>query len=266
MAVVGIRQLSRDTSRIIKEFQETGEPVILTREGQPIGALMPVDQRQLEDLVLATAPEFRESARRAQEDVQAGRARSLEDVARERGVEPPSRRQSAENEQLEEATEPSFEEGELDREQLVEMAEAELSSLSTILLRPVFERISSEAADEINRLSAEVVQLVTDAGSVEPADEDVREVTELTAAVYGRLFRQRFLATLRAANAEQAIEESRESVAEHFRSLSRDIVGSGSVSFGDYEASLRGVSLAYAWSAEDSEEEQATGFGAQSAI
>src|SRR5262245_35326666 len=87
MATVGIRELSRETSRVIKQFEETGEPLIITRENRPIGVLQAVDSSQLEDLVLATAPEFQESSQRTREAVEAGTTRSLDDLADERGGE-----------------------------------------------------------------------------------------------------------------------------------------------------------------------------------
>jgi prevent-host-death family protein len=244
MAEVGIRQLSRETSRIIKEFEDNGEPVIITREGRPIGALVPVDQKQAEDLVLATAPEFRESARRAHEDVQARRSRTIEDVARERGVELPERRRAAGPGRHELVTnEPVFADQTLDREQVHEMAESALQPLSTFLIGPVFERISSKATDQIDRLSGEIVGQVAKAESAEPGEEHVRELKELTATAYSDLFRQHFLVAIRGASPDDAIDESLESAATDMRSLSREIVGSGSVSFDKYEASLRAVSL-----------------------
>src|SRR5437763_1772531 len=85
MAIVGIRELSRDTSRVIKRFEETGEPVIVTREGRPIGALVSIDQRQVEDLILATAPEL-SGGDRAQED---GEEHSATEVARAIGAQVP---------------------------------------------------------------------------------------------------------------------------------------------------------------------------------
>src|SRR6185436_17879250 len=83
MAVIGIRQLSRETSRVIKEFEESGEPVIVTREGKPIGALMPLSETQLQDLVLATASEFRPRGERSRQ------TRLLREAAAERHIDLP---------------------------------------------------------------------------------------------------------------------------------------------------------------------------------
>jgi antitoxin (DNA-binding transcriptional repressor) of toxin-antitoxin stability system len=275
MATVGIRQLSRETSRIIKDFEETGRPVILTREGRPIGAFVPLSERELEDLVLANAPEFRNSARRSHEDLLAGRARSLEDVARERGIELPSRapaesepgkaaaleqalleqRTSQFEERLRRATvidksEVDTEVGSVedDQEQLELLAERALSPLSGFVVQPVLERISREAVDEIDRLRNEVVHHAAQASHEEPAEEDVRKLTALTAAVFGALFTERFgrfLATAGAADPEEAIEESRQSAAEDVRALNHQIVVMGTASIDEYEASLRGA-MAYA--------------------
>src|SRR3954453_20206452 len=89
--VVGIRELSRDTSRVIKRFENTGEPIVVTREGRPIGALVRVDDRQLENLVLATIPGYAEARTTAQEAEEEGRTQSPDEVAEELGMKKPSR-------------------------------------------------------------------------------------------------------------------------------------------------------------------------------
>jgi prevent-host-death family protein len=80
MALVGIRDLNRDTKGVIETLEETREPVILTRRGKPIAAIMPLDQRGINDLVISTAPEFVDSRRRAEQQFEAGETRSLDDA------------------------------------------------------------------------------------------------------------------------------------------------------------------------------------------
>lgn len=87
MGTVGIRELSRNASKIIQEIETTGRPVIVTRHGQPIAALWRIDEDALEDFVLANAPEFVESMREAEEDYREGRAQPAEEVYAELNLE-----------------------------------------------------------------------------------------------------------------------------------------------------------------------------------
>lgn len=48
---IAIRDLQRNTSRVVDEVVESGRPLVVTRNGQPAIALMPIEE--LEDLVLA---------------------------------------------------------------------------------------------------------------------------------------------------------------------------------------------------------------------
>jgi antitoxin (DNA-binding transcriptional repressor) of toxin-antitoxin stability system len=84
MAIVGIRDLNRDTKGVVERLLETGEPVILTRQGQPIATILPLDRHRVNDLVISTAPELVQTMRRAEEQFEAGETRSLDDVSAER--------------------------------------------------------------------------------------------------------------------------------------------------------------------------------------
>jgi prevent-host-death family protein len=249
MAIVGIRELSQQTSRVIREFEDTGEPVVVTREGRPIGALVPISQRQVEDLVLATAPQFRADHVAAQEDVAAGRTRSIEEIADERGVELPA---------------PEVDEGEVVEvqvEPLQRAVEVEFSPLSEVLAAPVAGQILSEANEEVGSLSGEVLGAISTEAQDAPAEEEELEVIELTAAVYGRYFRHRFLEEIAKAGAEQAIRESRYSAGRAMRGVRREIFESGDISLDAYRASLRGMKLAWETQEGEGSVEAAPGLG-----
>lgn len=82
MPIIGLRQLSRETSDVIKELQRSGEPVVITKQGRPIATIMPVDEVKAEDLVLGLAPSIREVSSTA--DVEAfspERDRTIEDFS-----------------------------------------------------------------------------------------------------------------------------------------------------------------------------------------
>ena len=58
MGTIGIRDLSRNASRVIDQVSSTGSPMIVTKRGRPVAAVVAVDPDALEDFVLATAPEY----------------------------------------------------------------------------------------------------------------------------------------------------------------------------------------------------------------
>jgi prevent-host-death family protein len=62
MPVIGIRELSRETASVIEGLVESGEPVVVTKQGKPVAALTTVDPSQAQDLVLSLAPEIRQSS------------------------------------------------------------------------------------------------------------------------------------------------------------------------------------------------------------
>lgn len=75
MGTIGIRDLSRNASRVIDQVSSTGSPMIVTKHGRPVAALVAVDPEALEDFVLATAPEYVAARRTADGDLAAGRTR-----------------------------------------------------------------------------------------------------------------------------------------------------------------------------------------------
>ena len=243
MAVIGIRQLSRNTSQVIKEFEATGEPVIVTREGRPIGALVPVDQSQLQDLVLATAPEFRESHERAKADVEEGATRSLADAARERGIELPERQQGVAAEPIKMAT--------IEYAHLA--AERELTPLAKSLSDTLAGRMVSGASEEIETLSDEALGAIGDA---DPGEGEVRELTDVTAAAYAAFFRRHFVEKLARNPAEDALEASSLQTGRAMRvAMNKSLVNPGQFSFNQYVASLRGMTLAWEVEADADEDD-----------
>jgi prevent-host-death family protein len=80
MASITMRKLVRDTASVIDELSETGEPVLIVRKGQPVAALVPVDREQVENIALATAPDFKASLTRADEAAAAGETATIEQI------------------------------------------------------------------------------------------------------------------------------------------------------------------------------------------
>lgn len=77
MPVVGIRQLARNASAIIHDVSETRRPTVVTDRGKPVGVIYPFDEEDLEDYVLANAPEYVNRLERADRDIAEGKTFSL---------------------------------------------------------------------------------------------------------------------------------------------------------------------------------------------
>ena len=65
MTTISIRDLGRRPSQVVDEVIRTGRPAIITRHGRPVTAMVALDPDELEDFVLARAPEFARSMRAA---------------------------------------------------------------------------------------------------------------------------------------------------------------------------------------------------------
>lgn len=87
MPVVGIRQLARNASAIIRDVSKTRMPTVVTDRGKPVGVIYPFDEEDLEDYVLANAPEFIARREQADRDIAEGRAIPLEELLERFGVE-----------------------------------------------------------------------------------------------------------------------------------------------------------------------------------
>ncbi|HET7443323.1 MAG TPA: type II toxin-antitoxin system Phd/YefM family antitoxin [Solirubrobacterales bacterium] len=237
MAVVGIRQLSRETSKVIQQFEETGEPLIVTREGRPIGALMPVDQAQLQDIVLATAPKSLELHEQAKADLAEGRTLSLAEAAAERGIELPPRESDVAAEEAEVGP---------------ELVAGELAQLQS-----VFSEAGTIVADvnrEAGALSEDALATIRETAHEEPAPGEVREVSELTASVYGRYFRQNLTRRLARGEIRQAVEAShRQTRNVILTTMGRSLARRGELSIDGYVGSLQGVETTLTSGIEDEE-------------
>jgi len=74
---VAVRDLQRNTSQVIDEVQASGNPVVVTRNGKPAVAILPLED--LEDIVLATS-EFSQGISLAEEELRTGKTVSLDEL------------------------------------------------------------------------------------------------------------------------------------------------------------------------------------------
>jgi len=80
MPTISIRELARRFSRIVDDVVSSGRPAIITRRGKPASAMIAIDPDELEDFVLANAPEYAAAMRDADADLKKGRVRGAADV------------------------------------------------------------------------------------------------------------------------------------------------------------------------------------------
>lgn len=80
MEIVSVRDLARRMRELLDKVETTGEPVLVTRRGRPVGVFYSVAEGDLEDFVLAHAPEFTTAMREADEELTAGATVSLREA------------------------------------------------------------------------------------------------------------------------------------------------------------------------------------------
>lgn len=78
MGTVTVRELARNTATVIEGVESSGRPALVTRNGRPVAALVPIDQTALEDWLLAHAAEFTAAVAATDQDLAAGRTESRE--------------------------------------------------------------------------------------------------------------------------------------------------------------------------------------------
>lgn len=83
MAHVGIRELGRNPSKVVSEVETTRRPALITRHGKPVAAMVPINGEDLEDWLLANAPEFVDDRTTAEDELAAGQTQDLEEVLEE---------------------------------------------------------------------------------------------------------------------------------------------------------------------------------------
>src|SRR3989442_10854072 len=73
MAAVNVRELARNTSKVISDVARRKRPTIITRGGRPVAAVVPIDANALEDWILANSPVFVEGMREADAELRRDR-------------------------------------------------------------------------------------------------------------------------------------------------------------------------------------------------
>jgi prevent-host-death family protein len=83
---VGMRELKNRAAEILRDVEERGAPMVVTRRGRPSVLILPIDCAEAEDYVLAHAPAIVASLREAESDLRTGKTLSLREYRRSRGL------------------------------------------------------------------------------------------------------------------------------------------------------------------------------------
>lgn len=78
MTTVNARDLARKTADVLDEVEKTGRPTLVVRNGRPVAALVAIDEAELEDFVLASAPEYVRGMKEANAALAAGTTRDAD--------------------------------------------------------------------------------------------------------------------------------------------------------------------------------------------
>lgn len=80
MPLIPVRDLARRTREVLDDVERTGKAAIVTRQGRPVVALIPIDAEDLEDFVLAGARDYLTAMKEADEDLAGGLTRTLDEM------------------------------------------------------------------------------------------------------------------------------------------------------------------------------------------
>ena len=80
MSTISIRDLQRNTSSVVADVADSKHTALVTRHGEPIAALVPIDAQDLEDYLLSKVPGFAKDMAAADRAHANGEARSAADV------------------------------------------------------------------------------------------------------------------------------------------------------------------------------------------
>jgi prevent-host-death family protein len=78
MATVTLRELARNTASVLQEIEASRRPALVTRNGKPVAALVPIDETALENWLLEHASVYTREVAAADPGLGADRFSSVE--------------------------------------------------------------------------------------------------------------------------------------------------------------------------------------------
>ncbi|HSZ04249.1 MAG TPA: type II toxin-antitoxin system Phd/YefM family antitoxin [Solirubrobacteraceae bacterium] len=87
MPIVSIRDLAHDMKAVLSRVEEDDETLLVTRNGKPVVAIVPVDQADAERYIVQSAPETIAARKRAESARASRPSYSLDEVAEQLGID-----------------------------------------------------------------------------------------------------------------------------------------------------------------------------------
>jgi antitoxin YefM len=85
MPTITLSEAKAHLTRLMKELEEIGEPIVITRSGDPAGVLLPLDEYEglLETLEILADDDVSAAIKAGLRDIEAGRTKSHDEVWRD---------------------------------------------------------------------------------------------------------------------------------------------------------------------------------------
>ena len=178
MAVISVRALLRDAAAVFEGMERDREPVLITRRGRPVAALVPVDSEQAEAMILSSAPELIESRRRAENARAEGRTTPLEVALRDLDAEEAEDTAQTGGQVAGKAT--------ASYDYLVGAAGHRLPELTYLLGADRAEEVNRIASQRVHQITLEVLNTAAEAGLIQRSER--RELADRIERLNARLF------------------------------------------------------------------------------
>src|SRR5437588_2167003 len=88
MPIVTVRDLAHEMKTVLSRVEEDNETLLVTRNGKPIVAIVPVDPAEAERYIVQSAPEMIAARKRAESAGASRPGYSLDEVAERLGIDP----------------------------------------------------------------------------------------------------------------------------------------------------------------------------------
>ncbi len=186
MAIVKMRDLLRSPNTVFDALEEDGEPVLITRNGDPVAMLTRVESSRAVSAVMSALPEFVNRRKRAELAWSEGRTISSDEVLARLASEPTAPEDQGSGREEDQGTGP----GEVEAQTQETVLEAILGEVTVLFGADAAREMADTVSERVILASEPVVQVVAaaDPGSADAEDQGVEErVYELSGELFGRL-------------------------------------------------------------------------------
>lgn len=196
MAIIGMRDLLRDPKQVFRDVEERGEPMVVTRNGRPVAALVPVDSENAERLLLGATPEYSASRRQAALARAEGRTESLDDAIAEYNA----RADTTEPIELDDESELTGLSSFLRKNRTFFVEQPAVALVRTVFGLTLATHVATEAALRVAKINERAITAASDAG-VPDAESDaapglISTIQEGNEQLFGRVLFESLRETL----------------------------------------------------------------------